>query len=170
MKKYIAIAAIAVVGWALGSPYMVSYQMKSAADARDGEALSGHIEFPTLRQNLKDQLNAALAKEMSKDGQDSFAVIGAAFGAMMVEGMVDAYVTPSSIVAMMNGEPPNQAANGETGQSTSDDSEALEDARMAYSGWDKFTITTPAENDEELQLVLQRRGIGWKLTNIVIPM
>lgn len=169
MKKTIFIVAALLVGWAIASPYVVSTQMKSAAEARDGEALSEHIEFPTLRQNVKDQLNAGMAKEMVNEVESNpFAAMGAAFGAMMVEGMVDAFVTPASITEMMKGEAPNEARK----QSSSEGAEpgdSFKDAKLSYKSWDKFTIAVPAEDGKITSFVLQRRGLGWKLTNIVIP-
>jgi hypothetical protein len=169
MKKVVVIVAVLLVGWGIASPYVVSQQMKSAAEARDGEVLSEHIEFPTLRQNVKDQLNAAMAKEMINEVESNpFAAMGAAFGSMMVEGMVDAFVTPASITEMIKGE----AAKETRKQSSSEDTEprkAFKDAKLSYKSWDKFTIAIPAEDGAVTSFVLQRRGLGWKLTNIVIP-
>ncbi len=170
MKKTLVVVAALLIGWAIASPYVVSQQMKSAAEARDGEALSDHIEFPTLRQNFKDQLNAAMAKEMSKEVEDNpFAALGAAFGTMMVEGMVDAYVTPASITEMMKGEAPNEAKKQGSSESAKREN-AFRDAKLSYKAWDKFSISVPTEDGEVTKFILQRRGIGWKLTNIVIPM
>jgi hypothetical protein len=169
MKKALVIVTALLVGWAISSPYVVSQQMKSAAEARDGEALSEHIEFPTLRQNVKDQLNAAMAKEMINEVESNpFAAMGAAFGSMMVEGMVDAFVTPASITEMIKGE----SAKGARKQSSSEGTEpgkAFKDAELSYKSWDKFSIAVSAEDGEVTSFVLQRRGLGWKLTNIVIP-
>ena len=62
MKKFIlGIIVVIAVGYILATPYLTVYQMKIAAENQDGEALSEHIDFPVLRQNLKDQLNARLA-------------------------------------------------------------------------------------------------------------
>lgn len=170
MKKALVLVAVLLIGWVAASPYVVSQQMKSAAEARDAEALSDYIEFPTLRQNFKDQLNAAMAKEMAKEVEDNpFAALGAAFGSMMVEGMVDAYVTPASIAEMMKGEAPNEAKKQGTSGSSKREN-AFRDATLSYKAWDKFSIAVPTEDGEVTSFILHRRGLGWKLTNIVIPM
>lgn len=47
------------------APYITVYRLKVAADKRDGADLSEFIEFPSVRQSFKDQLNAHLAQEMA---------------------------------------------------------------------------------------------------------
>lgn len=169
MKKILIVVVILALGWFIASPYVVANQMKSAAEDRDGESLSEHIEFPTLRQNFKDQLNVAMAKEMANQAEENpFTALGAAFGSMMVDGMVDAYVTPAGITQMMKGESPKEPGEVATlgGESNSN---AFEDAELSYEAWDKFTISAPNEEGEISKFVLRRRGISWKLTNIIIP-
>jgi hypothetical protein len=39
------------------SPWLTVHQMRSAAELRNAEALAEHVDFPSLRQSLKDQLN-----------------------------------------------------------------------------------------------------------------
>jgi hypothetical protein len=63
----IGLVLFAILIYIAASPYITVYQMKSAAERHDGEALSEHIEFPSVRQSLKDQMNAMLMKEMAKD-------------------------------------------------------------------------------------------------------
>lgn len=170
MKKFLIVIAVLALGWFIASPYVAVQQMKSAAEDRDGEALSDHIEFPTLRQNFKDQLNAAMAQEMSKEVDDNlFAAFGAALGTMMVDGMVDAYVTPAGITQMMKGESPNESEGSSMPQQNTENN-AFEDAVLSYESWDKFSISVPNEKGEVSKFILRRRGIGWKLTNIVIPL
>src|SRR5690606_32199679 len=109
-KLVLGIAAGLFVAYVAAAPYLTVYQMKSAAGRRDGEALSEHIEFPSVRQSLKDQMNAAFAKQISKDEamKDSpFVAFGGAFAGMIVERMVDAFVTPAGITQLMAGEKPN---------------------------------------------------------------
>jgi hypothetical protein len=52
--------------------------------------------------------------------------------------------------------------------STSNDFEAFPDAKLTYEAWDRFVILLPEEKGEASKIVLRRRGIGWKLTNMVI--
>ena len=54
--KIIGIVGALFAIYVAAAPYITVYQMKSAAESRDGEALSEHIEFPSVRQSLKDQM------------------------------------------------------------------------------------------------------------------
>lgn len=155
------------------APYITVHKMKAAVESHDGEALSEHIEFPSVRQSLKDQMNAMFAKEMAEDEEKNgnpFAALGTALAGMMVDKVVDAYVTPAGISQLMAGEKPNpQAGQGEAGSSSSD-RKPLEDATMSYESLDKFVVRVKYNDGGEGKLVLRRRGLGWKLTDIIVPL
>lgn len=150
------------------APYIAVHQMKSAAESRDGEALSEYIEFPSVRQSLKDQMNAVFMKEMTNELEGNpFAAVGAAFAGMMVDKMVDAVVTPAGITQLMSGEKPNPTENGESAGATA--REPFAKASMSYESLSKFVVTVKGDTGDEGKFVLRRRGIGWKLTEILIP-
>jgi len=166
---------IAVIGglfaiYVAAAPYITVYQMKSAAESHNGEALSEHIEFPSVRQSLKDQMNAMFMKEMAKDEMkdNPFAALGAAFAGVMVDKMVEAYVTPAGITQLMAGEKPKPAQGGESGGGSG--RKPLSDASMSYESLDKFVVKVKGGTGEEGKFVLRRRGIGWKLTEIIVPL
>lgn len=166
---------IAVIGglfaiYVAAAPYITVHQMKSAAESHDGEALSEHIEFPSVRQSLKDQMNAMFMKEMAKDEMkdNPFAALGAALAGAMVDMMVEAYVTPAGITQLMAGEKPKPAQGGESGGGSG--RKPLSDASMAYESLDKFVVKVKGGTGEEGKFVLRRRGFGWKLTEIIIPL
>lgn len=167
-----AVLAILVIGYIAGAPYLTVYQMRSAAEARDGEALSEYIEFPSVRQSLKDQMNVMFAKEMAKDKEmqdNPFAAMGAAFAGMMVDKVVDAYVTPAGITQLMAGEKPN--TGGGNGDSSDRKNKPFSNASMSYANADKFVVTVQDEDGGEGKFVLRRRGlVGWKLTEILFPL
>lgn len=170
MNKIIAVVVLLGLVWFGASPYITAHQIKSAAQDQDGESLSEYIEFPTLRQNFKDQLNVHMAKEMSSEMEDNpFAALGAALGSMIVDKMVDAYVTPAAITEMMKGEKPKKSSGSDSEQET-ERKEIFENAKMSYEAWNKFAISFPNDSMGQSKFVLRRRGIGWKLTNIVIPL
>jgi hypothetical protein len=163
--------AILVGGYVAGAPYLVAYQMKSAAEANDGEALSEHIEFPSVRQSLKDQMNASLAKGMYLDAEiqdNPFAALGAAFAGVMVDKMVDTYVNPAGITQMMAGEKP-QSTDG-SNDSSNQEKQPFSNASMSYTNANKFVISVLDDERAESRFILRRRGLEWKLTEILIPL
>jgi hypothetical protein len=172
-KVAVGVAAGLFVIYVAAAPYITVYKMKSAAKDYDGEALSEHIEFPSVRQSLKDQMNAMFAKKMAEDEEmkdNPFAAVGAAFAGMMVDKMVDAYVTPVGITQLMAGEKPHPREDSGGESSNSPDRKPLSDASMSYESLDKFVVKVKGDDGDEAKFVLRRRGIDWKLTDIVIPL
>jgi archaellin len=69
MKKAIvgiAILIAAVIAYVAVGPFITLRQIKSALQSQDTERLSENIDFPTLRQNLKEQLSAFIVKETAR--------------------------------------------------------------------------------------------------------
>lgn len=166
-KLLAGIAAMFAI-YVAAAPYIAVHQMKYAAASRDGEALSEYIEFPSVRQSLKDQMNAAFMKEMTNELEGNpFAAVGAAFAGMMVDKLVDAYVTPAGITQLMLGENPNQNESGEPAGDSAQ--EPFANASMSYDSLSKFVVTVKGDTGDEGKFILRRRGIGWKLTEILIP-
>jgi hypothetical protein len=172
-KVILGIAAGLFAIYIVAAPYITVHQMKSAAESHDGEALSEHVEFPSVRQGLKDQINAMFAKTMTEDDEmknNPFAAFGAALAGMMVDKMVDAYVTPAGITHLMAGEKPQpQEAQGEEAQSSTA-RKPLSAASMSYESLDKFVVRVKGNDGGEAKFVFRRRGFGWKLTDIIIPL
>lgn len=154
------------------SPYITVYQIKSAAERKDGEALSEYVDFVSLRQNFKDQMNAMFMRKMdSQEMKDNpFAMLGMAFAGMMVERAVETYVTPAGITQLMAGRTPNLDQKGDAEQNLSEvTTMPFSDANLSYASFSKFVVTVQRDTDE-FKFVLRRRGIGWKITEIVLPL
>lgn len=174
-KVFLGIAAGLLAIYVAAGPYIVVQQIRSAAEERDGEALSEHVEFPSVRQSIKDQVNAEFAKQMVEDQSmrdNPFAALGAAFAGVMVDKMVDAYITPAGITRLMAGEKPAQNSTIPGGEEQGQpDRKPLADAAMAYESLDKFVVKVKNEEGGEGRFILRRRGfVDWKLTEIIVPL
>jgi hypothetical protein len=44
-------------------PYLVIYQIRQALKNEDSAALAAYVDFPSVRQGIKDQLNTELVKK-----------------------------------------------------------------------------------------------------------
>ncbi len=169
LKIVVSIVAIVVAIYVAAAPYITVHQIKDAAKRQDGEALSEHIDFPSVRQSFKDQANAAFAKEVLEDKKlrgSPYADIGMAIVGVMVERLVDAYVTPAGITMLMSGDFPDLEDDKDSGKSNR---EPLSDASMSYESLNKFVVKVENENGGEARLVLRRQGIGWRITDIIVP-
>jgi hypothetical protein len=70
MKKIIWVAGVIlalVVGYVAAGPYLTVSAIKTGIVENDSEKLSENIEFPTLRQNMKEQLNTKMMKNMATE-------------------------------------------------------------------------------------------------------
>lgn len=84
-NKAIPIAALAVVlavaAYWYWSPLLVVQRMKEAVRTHDVEAFNSHVDFPALRENMKDQI-------AGKPGDGVLDGLGRMLGGVMVDAMV----------------------------------------------------------------------------------
>lgn len=171
------VAVLAV--WLFFTPHLALRSLRTAAEARDAEALSAYINYPVLKENLKDSLNAKLLGQAAKGAQDNpFAGLGVALASVIVGPMVEAMVTPQALAEVMKGQKPRligkPEAAGEAAPGAGDGKPAGRPrTTTGYEGLNRFVVTiTPAEppEAEPLRLVFQREGLAtWKLTAIRLP-
>ncbi|CAN0620640.1 conserved protein of unknown function [Burkholderia multivorans] len=103
----LVIAVIAAIGYAYASPYVALDRLRQAIDARDAQAVSEYVDFPSLRASLKQQLSDTLMRRIdAQQHGNPLAVIGALIGSALIGPLVDAYATPEGVAALMSGMPP----------------------------------------------------------------
>jgi hypothetical protein len=103
----LVVAVMAALGYAYASPYVALGRLKSAIDARDAQAISEYVDFPSLRISLKQQVTEELMRRIDAVKKDNpFAVLGALIGSALIGPLVDAYATPEGVAALMSGLPP----------------------------------------------------------------
>lgn len=174
MKKILwimIIALIAIVGYAAAGPHITLEKIKTGIVENDSEQLAENIEFPKLRQNMKEQFNAGIMQQTAPELQNNpFAAFGMALAGKMVDGLVDAFVTPASLANVMEGK--KQYSSSSNKQETPEEKKAklFKNARYSYDSLDKFSIWMPNEQGGETRFVLARQGLSWKLVNIIMPM
>jgi hypothetical protein len=103
----IVIVVIAALGFAYASPYIALNNLKRAADARDAQTVNQYVDFPALRESLKEQVAGLLTRRLDAHGNGNpLAAIGAMIGVALIGPLVDAYATPDGVAALLNGMPP----------------------------------------------------------------
>jgi hypothetical protein len=95
-------------------------------------------------------------------------VLGTALAAAMIDKVVDLYVTPAALSSMLKGDNPLPSAK-DTG-STAPIRKPFADSSMSYSSFSKFVVRSSNDNGDEVSFILRRRGLGWKLCEIVLPL
>jgi len=103
----IVIVVIAALGFVYASPYIALNNLKRAADARDAQTVNQYVDFPALRESLKQQVTGLLTRRLDAQGNGNpLAAIGAMIGVALIGPLVDAYATPDGVAALLNGMPP----------------------------------------------------------------
>lgn len=176
-KTLLAIPVLLVLAYIVALPYITVYQIRDAVKNHDSSALSDHIDFPSVRQSLKDQLNAKLMGKMQGDDMkdNPFAALGMAFAGPIVDKMVEAYVTPAGVAQLMEGEKPSlkkkkittPSDGATTGAASEPEKEKpLDDVALGYKSSNRFEVE---DKKKGLRVVLRRQGLDWKVTEIILP-
>jgi hypothetical protein len=170
MKRIVIALGVALVllgfaAYVVASPYLTLYRLKSGVEARDAETVAKYVDFPALRQNLKDQLQAALSKRLDPQ-QNPLAALAANLAVTFADPVVDRLITPEGLAELMAGQKPPLASSEPS--PTSPAKKPLEDATFGYESFDEFVVSVPSAGGA-IRFVLTRSGLSWKLSGIEIP-
>lgn len=171
-KVSILIAGLLVLiaGYLYASPYLALNGIKNAVQEQDAEKLSSYIDFPSVKQGVKEQFKAKIAKEMVlEDNNNGFEALGSMFATAMIDPLVDGLITPEGIAALM-AEKKDQNSTEATTQEESNESDDL----VYETGYDSFSdfhvnLGNP-EVDKTVKVMLHRDGLSWKIVDIDFPL
>lgn len=105
MRIYIVLlAGVLVLAGYVASPYLAMYRINQAIQQRDPVALEYYADWPALREHFRSDLNGLFVRTtVGQSGPDS--AVGAARGAMLgpviIDRLVDAWVTPDGVIQSM---------------------------------------------------------------------
>ncbi|KLD77556.1 DUF2939 domain-containing protein [Xanthomonas hyacinthi] len=178
MKKWLALlflALLALGGYVAAGPYLAIRGISQALEQRDAAALERYVDFPTLRVNLKAQVDDALLRRAGPELQAG--LFGGALLSLAgsVSGIgVDAMVTPAGIGALLQGDALWKRASGDT---VGGDSYAaprppqpLRQAEHRFESTSRFVATLHTADGTAVPCVFTRDGLRWKLSNILLPL
>lgn len=161
------VAAVLALTIAFGSPYIALYQLRTAVSERDADAVSEHVDFPSLRENLKGQIMAGMMSSMDTPEMKTnpFANMGKALGVAMVGPMVDAMISPAGVIALMAREPGKSMHDVKPEPDTK-----KPDYKLSFKGLNKVLIHRGHSEPSDGAFAMRRSGLwGWKLTSIELP-
>jgi hypothetical protein len=179
----IVIAVIAALGLIFASPYIALNNLKRAADARDAQTVNQYVDFPALRDSLKQQIAGLLTRRLDADDSSKLATIGAVIGVTLIGPLVDSYATPDGVAALLNGmpprgnpgeHPPEAAAQTPASPAGADNANnnaappAERQTSAGYRGLNEFVVTyRRGDGDAHYSAIFQREGLfTWKLAAI----
>lgn len=165
MKKStlaISAAILAATAYTAAGPYLTLSGIRTALETNDPAKLQAHIDFQTLKQNIKDQINAQAMQPVIEDPGNPFAAFAAGIVTGMTDKLVDAMISPAGITAALSDK-------GFDGSVFENKHKLFSATSITYDSIDTASIWIASDNAEPTRLVLTREGINWKLTNITGP-
>ncbi|HKT53347.1 MAG TPA: DUF2939 domain-containing protein, partial [Caulobacteraceae bacterium] len=166
----VVLGGAAVAGYYFASPFLALEALRSAAKSGNRDRLDALVDFPVLRANLKSEVSAKMLKSMQDDPslQDNpYAGLGAVIAPVIVDRLVDAYVTPDTISAMVDTGKP-QAPGSSPGAATPTNSSKLKTS-MGYADLDHFRakLFDASDPKNQITLTMERRNLfAWKLVRL----
>lgn len=181
MSKKLQVSIIAIVllifTFVYTSPYLAIYQIRQALKNEDSAALAAYVDFPSVRQGIKDQLNTELVKKFPEHAQASEGGF-AAFGALLASSMVDVMVSPQGVVMLLQGKKLKESLPFQTQLEQSEQQQTRAGAqakeKLSYRGkyqtFNRFVVQIQYPYPKPpVTVTMQRQGLSWKVTQIVLP-
>ncbi|MEQ1081694.1 MULTISPECIES: DUF2939 domain-containing protein [Acinetobacter] len=163
---------ILIFGYLYASPYIILNSIKNALKENDSEKVSAYIDYTSVRQSLKDQMNAYMLKGITTKEANGWEALGAMMASTLAEKMVDAAVTPEGMTLMLQGKDLKKSLSGnreDTPKERTDTSKI--EYRTRYLSISMFEVTFKnKENGSDVKIIMERDGLSWKIKKIALPM
>lgn len=156
--------------WLYYTPYAAMNKLQKAARAGDAQALNELVDFPSLRESVKQNVRGAVSNEVGRRAGPLGALGGMLAGAI-TGPVVDAVVTPEGIAALTEGQSPGHRHRGAVDSIARERGKDVK-IKRGYEGMDLFVVHFVGREDgkEKMALVLHRDGFtNWRLTGVRLP-
>jgi hypothetical protein len=166
-------AALFVFAWA-AAPVLAAQALIRAAKAGDAEKIERLVDFPALRESLKEELNAELITRMRRDprvADSGLGGLGMMLAPMLLSGAVDTLVTSEVVADMVvtaEAPDPTRPPDAEPGDEA--DSDDIHQS-WGYRSFNAFAVTLTDRDRpyQHLALIMERYGLfEWKLAAVDI--
>ena len=171
MKKLLVVVVAVLVILALAgyvvSPFFYVSSLKSALLAGDPNKLADLVDFPALRDSLKEQVASILtqqAKESSDSKQSALEALTALVGPTFLNRAVDMYCTPDAIADFVK-------KNGQVQSKTPSFIKIPGPSDLDWSKLKNFSFTGPTSfriGTNHITLFARLEGFGWKVYRLEV--
>jgi hypothetical protein len=170
MKKgLIVVAVLAVLALAayVVSPFFYVSSLKGAFLAGDSSKLANLVDFPALRDSLKEEVATILTqqtKESPDSNQSPFAALAAFVGPAFLNRSVDMYCTPDAIADFVK-------KNGQVQSKTPSFIKIPGPSDLDWSKLKNFSFTGPTSfriGTNHITLFARLEGFGWKVYRLEV--
>lgn len=165
----IALVVVLVLAY-LASPYLSFWLFTRAIEANDREALESYVDFPSVRQSLKQELRGRLPSPDQRKKDDAFSGLVARLAPSLIDQLVDAFVTPEGLAALISNPEVAREAKARDPAALAHlqtEKRDLNWSRVRYAfftGLREFVVDVDA-----VKLRFEFTGLRWRLTAVQLP-
>jgi hypothetical protein len=165
--RWLVIICIVLLLVYAASPYVAFWRFTVALRSGDAAALNARVDFPAVRQSLKAQLVAYFSPDKTGERHiknKRLASLVTALRPTLVDALVDAYVTPDGLAALIAD--PNAVKRMHAPQSAQQ-SHAFKSVDWSKVRYAFFTSPRVFVVDREgIKLRFRFTGFGWRLNKL----
>ena len=165
--RWLVIICIVLLLVYAASPYVAFWRFTFALRSGDTAALNARVDFPAVRQSLKAQLVAYFSPDKTGERHiknKRLAGLVTALRPTLVDALVDAYVTPDGLAALIAD--PNAVKRMRAPQSAQQ-SHAFKSVDWSKVRYAFFTSPRVFVVDREgIKLRFRFTGFGWRLNKL----
>jgi hypothetical protein len=175
MKKLFLLLIPVIVVACAAYPYLALYRLGEALRAQDLDAVEAKVDWPKLRQGIKDDVNAALVAKAKPEEGDPLAALGVALAGKLAGPIVDAAVTPAGLAAAAAADRPTLTTLAtQLYVSTSADRSLPRLVQSGFSGLGSFEATVmprgATARGDAIRLRFELESGYWMLVRVHLPM
>jgi Protein of unknown function (DUF2939) len=159
--KIVAVLATLLLLY-VASPYYAVWRFGETVRAHDMDALSARVDFNSVRGSLKQQIRDHFLGVLAKKKKDRLAQFLAANAGDPLDQLIDAYITPEGLAAIISDPAPIKNASSLSSLPSLDGSRKEIDWSKARGAF----FTSPrdfAVEHEGIKLRFRFNGLAWKL-------
>ena len=101
----VLVGLLALGAWWYASPYVAMRSTLEAAQQRDAERFNRYVDYPRVRENLKDQLGERVGEAMGAGRGDeagrAMGALGSLLATALADRFIDALVRPEVVMRAM---------------------------------------------------------------------
>jgi hypothetical protein len=160
------------IGYLYASPYLVLNSMKNAAQAGDSAKVSQYIDYPSVRQSLKEQINTHMLQEIGVNERGNLAGLGQMLASSLMDKMIDIVVTPEGMTMLLQGRDLKEVYRSNVDHETTDIKQQHKPQYKAgYTSWQNFEVQIQAlDTSKAVKIMMIREGLSWKVQKVVVPL
>ena len=155
------------------SPYIALHGIKTAVEQKDADKLSGYIDFPSVKQSIKDQVKAFMVQEIATGEEESgLEALGVMLAAAMIDPIVDSTITPDGVALLFQGQEPDFGLDDDAAPDSSEAPDDDIDYQTNYLSFNRFKVQISNANDvnHSIDVIMHRDWLSWKVTRITFPL